>query len=141
MKLPKPASKYLRPDDVEDGSTVQITGHLVTIPAEETKYGRERHVIPIKLEDDTEKQWGLNQTSYRTLYDAFGDDGDNWINKLVKVVKNREKVRGNTLYVLYAEPSNKTPTKQASLPVNEEALAKLSPEEKQRLIKKLNMQQ
>lgn len=152
-KLPKPASNFLRPEDVDDGDVVEVVGHLETIPAEDSKYGKERHIIPVQFKDGTEKRWGLNTTSYRTLYESFGDEGDNWISKQVKVVKNREKVRGETRYVLYAEPAD-TPAKQASLEtdndfrkkldklgIKPEAFNALSGAEQAKLLKKLAMQQ
>lgn len=149
MKLPKPASEYLQVDDVNDKDVVSIIGHPETIPAEETKYGKERHVIPICLPDKTEKRWGLNLTSYRALYKTYGDEGDNWIGKRVTITKNREKVRGETRYVLYAEPyvdpqqplptpANKPANMQNSL--NPEAFKKLSEDQQQKLLRKLSMQ-
>lgn len=149
-KLPEPKSDWLRPEDVKDSDIVKIIDHLEVIPADQTKYGRERYVITIVLPDKTVKRWGLNLTSYRTLYKAYGSEGDNWIDKLVKIVKNREKIRGETRHVLYAEPYMEP---QQSLDesadenidvmqiVDKEALEKLSPQEKQRLVKKLSMQQ
>ena len=152
-KLPEPASKFLRPEDVDDGDTVKIVDHVETIPAEDSKYGRERHVVPVTLADGTEKRWGLNLTSYRALYDAFGDESDNWIGKQVKVVKNREKVRGETRYVLYAEPA-KPEAKQAPLTTDDnfrkqlealnikpEAFNELNGKEQARLLRKMSMQQ
>jgi len=149
-KLPEPASKFLRAEDVNDGDTVQITAHPETIPAEDSKYGKERHVIPVALPDGTEKRWGLNLTSYRSLYEAFGDEGDQWIGKQVKVVKNREKVRGETRYVLYAEPF-KEPQRSLEQPatvsndvmqiIDTEALAKLPKEQRDKVMRKLSMQQ
>jgi hypothetical protein len=152
-KLPKPASDFLQPDDVQDGDIVEIVKHPETIPAEQTKYGRERHVVTVVLPSRAEKRWGLNQTSYRTLYKAFGDDGTQWIGRQVKVVKNRENVRGETRYVLYAEPATPQP-QQASLVADQqfnkqleklgvkpEAFNQLSGEEQARLLRKMNMQQ
>lgn len=139
-KLPEPASDFLRPEDVEDGNVLKIVAHPETIPAEQSKFGKERHVVTVSLPDGAQKRWGLNLTSYRALYKAFGSDGDDWINQQVKVTKNREKVRGETRYVLYAEPAQQ-PQQTSLQGINEEALNKLSPEQKQRLIKKLSMQQ
>lgn len=152
-KLPKPASDFLQAEDVNDGDIVTIVKHPETIPAEQTRYGRERHVVTVALPNKTEKRWGLNQTSYRTLYKAFGDEGDQWIDKQVKVVKNRENVRGETRYVLYVEPAAPSPqqaslatdqqfTKQLEkLGVKPEAFNQLSGQEQARLLKKMSMQQ
>lgn len=149
-KLSKPASEFLKPDDVNDGDTLKIIGHPDTIPAEESKFGKERHIIPVSLPDKTAKRWGLNLISYRTLYKAYGDEGDNWIGKQVTVVKNREKVRGETRYVLYAEPyvnPQQPLTTPASKPTNMqnslnlEAFQKLPEDQKQKLLRKLSMQQ
>jgi len=149
-KLPEPKSDWLRPEDVKDGDIVKIIDHLEVIPAEQTKYGRERYVITIVLPDKTVKRWGLNLTSYRTLYKAYGNEGDNWIDKLVKIVKNREKIRGETRHVLYAEPYAEPQQSLDKLAdentdvmqiVDKEALEKLPKEERERLLRKLSMQQ
>lgn len=52
----------------------------------------------------------------------------------------REGTEKNTRYTLI-ETRPPEPTRQTNLPVDEEALEKLSPEQRQRLIKKLSMQQ
>lgn len=52
----------------------------------------------------------------------------------------REGTEKNTRYTL-VEAHPPDPTKQTSLPLNEQALAKLSPQQRQQLIKKLSMQQ
>jgi len=149
-KLPEPKSDFLRADDINDGDIIKIIGHPEIIPAEQTKYGRERYVITIVLPDKTVKRWGLNLTSYRTLYKTYGNEGDNWIDKLVKIVKNREKIRGETRHVLYAEPYTEP---QQSLDgsanentdvmqiVDKEALEKLPEDKRERLLRKLGMQQ
>lgn len=146
-KLPEPASEFLRPEDVNDGDTLEVTGHPETIPAEETKFGKERHIAPVKLPNGQNKRWGLNLTSYRTLYKAFGSEGDDWIGKHVNVTKNREKVRGETVYVLYAEPTKQQPQQQPlTVPneimqiVDQEALAKLPRSQQEKLLRKLSMQ-
>ncbi len=53
-------------------------------------------------------RWGVNITSNDRLVDKFGDEGDMWTGKEIRIKKVAEVVRGEEKFVLYAYPSVQT---------------------------------
>jgi len=103
-KRGKPA--FLKPDHVVDGDLLTIIEPPYVQDAEKSKFGKERTLITVQVKRTGDIcRWGLNTTSNDRLVDKFGEDGDLWKSKEVRVQKRVENVRGTDRPVLYALPS------------------------------------
>lgn len=88
--------------------------------AEKSKFGKERTVVTVKVKRTGEVfRWGLNTTSNDRLVDRFGEEGDLWVGKEIRVQKRSENVRGQDRSVLYAVPSVQAEVALAEKPVVE----------------------
>jgi len=83
--------------DVKSGDSVKIASEGKRVPGE---FG-EQDVFLMKLEDGTEGNIGINQTSINNWIDAWGEDSVNWIGKEVKVEVVKQNVQGKIRPVYY----------------------------------------
>lgn len=98
--------QFLKPDDVVDGDLLEIVEPPYIQPADKSKFGKERTVVTVCIKrTDEARRWSLNTTSNDRLVDVYGENGDLWADKEVKVQKRLENVRGSERHVLYALPS------------------------------------
>jgi len=109
-KMKKLGKNYIKPVEVESGDIYQIIkAPTLRVLDKDTSKQRERYEIEVKgyKAIHLEKKWRivtLNTTSSDLLTDAFGDDPEAWLNKLVVVQKRLEKVGKEDKEVLYFEP-------------------------------------
>lgn len=137
-KVPKPRGEFLRPYDVQDGDQVEVTGGVETISAEDSRYGRERLIVPIMLPDGDAKRWPVNLTTHRVLYAAWGDNDQDWIGKKIRVNKTRAVIRGEQREVLYGEPAtNPQQTLTPNAATLKQQLQNMTPEQREALLKDL----
>jgi hypothetical protein len=115
MKL-KRLSDYLSGEDVETGDVVTIIGEPTLRPKEETGFNRDTFSIKVVLPDGDEREWTLNKTTYNALFDAFGDESRDWLNRQVRIRKTQQKVMGSMKDVLYGEPVKEPAEPQQTLP-------------------------
>jgi len=110
VKIPRRGSDpYLTPLLAMDDDLAVITEKPYILDANKSKFGKERTGIIIRLKRTGELfRWTLNGTSSDSLMEAFGEDGDLWLNKEVKIKKRVMNVRGEDRHVLYATPSMQT---------------------------------
>jgi len=108
-KRGKPRIIFVKGHDVEDGDLATIIETPYIQKAEDSKFGKERTIITIKLVRNEEiYRMGLNIHSNDRLVEAFGSDGNLWLNKQVKINKRQEYVLGEERDVLYVIPSLQT---------------------------------
>lgn len=121
VKIPKRGKpQFLRPEDVQDNDLATIIEQPLILPADSSKYGKERTIVTVKIHRIKEiRRWGLNNTSNDRLVDAYGEDGDVWKGKEVRIQKRLENVRGQDRYVLYAQPSVQAEISPAEKPIGE----------------------
>lgn len=106
VKVPKRgASPFLIPTDVNDNETAIIVKPPYIQDAEKSKFGKERTILTVQLERTGEVyRWGLNTTSNDRLVEKFGEDGDQWDGKKVRIKVESMNVAGVNKSVLYAVP-------------------------------------
>jgi len=155
---------FLKAEDVYDGDVLTIVEPPYVQSAEKSKFGKDRTVVAVSVPRKKGVfRWGLNNTSSDRLLDAFGEEGDLWKGKEVRVKKRNMLVRGEEKAVLFAVPSTQVEVETEvstaqktmvepvmstgefqrhlkKLGINIEAFNKLTKEEQSRLIKKLSMQ-
>jgi len=121
VKIPKRGKDpFLTPKHVVDGDLATIVEAPYIMSAEKSKFGKERTIITVKIKRiDEIYRWGLNTTSNDRLVDRFGEDGDLWVDKEVRVQKRSENVRGQDRSVLYALPSVQAEIAPAEKPMVE----------------------
>lgn len=147
----KPLGKppYLLPDEIENDDLLEIVDKPYIVPAEKTKWGKERGKAQVKiLRNDMVRTWSLNNSTWDRLIQDFGEDPEQWVHKKVKVKKELRNISGVDKEVMfgrpYQEPQQKleppvpeaTP-KPSSLKVKNDLLEKisqLSPEYKAQLL-------
>jgi len=146
-KMPlKPLGRppYLLPDEVENDDVLEIIEKPYIVPAEKTKWGKERGKAVVKvLRTGTIRTWTMNNTTWDKLIQAYGEDAGQWLNKKVQIRKEARNVNGVDKTVLYGKPYHE-PQQQLDpqpLSLDAETLAKLkalAPDEKQALLKALS---
>ena len=106
VKVPKRgASPFLIPADINNNDVALIVKPPYIQDAEKSKFGKERTIITVQLERTGEVyRWGLNTTSNDRLVDKFGEDGDQWAYKKVRIKVESMNVGGVNKSVLYAVP-------------------------------------
>jgi len=137
------APPYLLPDEVENDDLVEIVEKPYVVPADKTKWGRERGKTTVKLMRTGDiRRWTLNATTWDRLIDVFGEDADQWLNKKVRIKKEERTISGVAKTVLFGVPY-KEPQQNLDIQphsVDEELLAKvrgLPPEAKKGLLEAL----
>jgi hypothetical protein len=116
-KIPKRGKPmYLKPEDVENDDLATILDPPIILDAEDSKFKKERTVITIVLTRNKNiYRWGLNNTSNDRLVDAFGEEGNLWVKKTVKIQKRLEHVSGKERPVLYAVPQTTATQEELSV--------------------------
>jgi hypothetical protein len=94
---------FLTSEHIQNEESATITDQPTILSAEESKFGKEQTLIIVQLKRDGETyRWTLNSTSNDRLVNAFGEEGDAWVGKTVKIQKRSENIRGQERSVLYA---------------------------------------
>jgi hypothetical protein len=121
VKIPKRGKDpFLTPKHVEDGDLATIIEPPYIQSAEKSKFGKERTMVTVKIKRTGEVfRWGLNTTSNDRLVERFGEEGDLWVGKEVRIQRRSENVRGQDRDVLYALPSVQAEIAPAEKPVME----------------------
>lgn len=114
------APPYLLPDEVENNDLLEIIDRPYVVPAEKTKWGKERGKVTVQLVRTGDiRRWTLNATTWDRLIDAFGEDPDHWLNKKVKIKKEERTISGVAKTVLfgvaYKEPQQNLDQPQTSV--------------------------
>jgi hypothetical protein len=96
---------YLLPTEIEQDDIVEIIEAPYIVPAEKTKWGKERGKAQIKiLRNGLIRTWTMNNTTWDKLIQAFGEDPGFWLNKKVQVKKEIRNVSGVDKDVLFGKP-------------------------------------
>jgi hypothetical protein len=109
-KMKKLGKNYIKPVEVETGDILQIIAKpILRTLDKDTKKQRERYEIELQgiKTFNLDKKWRIatfNTTSSDACLDAFGDNPDDWVNRMVKVEKKLENVMGDQKEVLYFHP-------------------------------------
>lgn len=102
VQIPKRGKEpFLKAHHVDNDDLV-----VVTAPAyiQEGDYG-ERTVVAVTVKRTGEAyRWSLNGTTNDRCREAWSGDGDLWENKVLRVQKVRQIVRGEERFVLYGVP-------------------------------------
>jgi len=105
-KRGKPRIPFIKGHNVEDGDLAEIIDYPFIQKAEDSKFGKERTIITVKVLR-TEEIWrmGLNTHSNDRLVEAFTGEGNLWKGKQIKILKRQELVLGEDRDVLYCIPA------------------------------------
>ena len=143
--LGRPA--YLLSSEIEQDDLLEIIETPYIVPAEKTKWGKERGKAVIKvIRTATIRTWTMNNTTWDKLIQAFGEDPGLWLNKKVQVKKEIRNISGVDKEVLFGKPYREPQqqldtTPKPSAPNAEETLTKefdkLTPEQRNRLLETL----
>jgi hypothetical protein len=109
VEIPRRAKDtFLKADNVVDDDLVLITGPAYVQDSE--KFG-EKTVVPVTVKRTGDSfRWTLNGTTSDRCREAWTADGDLWENKVLKVKKSKQVIRGEEKDVLYGVPfSEKLP--------------------------------
>lgn len=99
----KPA--YLKADFIVSGDILELIKPPEIIDAGLSEYGKERTAITVLLtRTGTTYRWSLNTTTNDRCVDIFGEEGQNWVGKKVKIEKILQNVSGSMKDVLYGIP-------------------------------------
>ena len=144
MLKPLGRPPYLLPDEVEQDDVVEIIENPYIVPAEKTKWGKDRGKAVVKvLRTDMIRTWTMNNTTWDKLIQAYGEDAGQWLNKKVLVKKEARNVNGVDKIILFGKPYHE-PQQQLSpqQSLDEDTMAKfkaLTPQQKATLLKSLAM--
>ena len=132
---------YLLPDEIEQDDVVEIIEKPYIVPAEKTKWGKERGKAQIKiLRNGQVRTWTMNNTTWDKLIQAFGENPDYWMNKKVQIKKEIRNISGVDKEVLFGKPYKEPQKKLDTSPEDTELIArvkKLPPEAKETLLEAL----
>jgi len=132
---------YLLPDEIEQDDVVEIIEKPYIVPAEKTKWGKERGKAQIKiLRNGQVRTWTMNNTTWDKLIQAFGENPDYWLNKKVQIKKETRNISGVDKEVLFGKPYKEPQKKLDTSPEDSELIArvkKLPPEAKETLLEAL----
>lgn len=111
VKIPRRGkAPFLTSKHVENDDLVKIVDKPYIVPAEKSQFKKERTVLTVSVKRTSDiLRWGINNTTNDRLVDAFGEDGDLWVDKEVKIHKRIENVRGQDRPVIYGIPSTQQP--------------------------------
>lgn len=127
---------FLSVNEVENDDVIEIEEPPYIVPAEKTKWGRERgHVAVRVLRTGEIVTWTMNATTWDTLFDAFGEEERAWIGRKVRLSVENQIVRGETKKVIYGKPYAEPQQQLVKDPDKE--FANLSAEEKNRALQGL----
>lgn len=139
---------YLLADEVEQDDIVEIVEKPYIVPADKTKWGRERGKAVVKLaRTGALRTWTMNVTTWDKLLETFGEDPGQWLNKKVQIKKETRNVNGVDKTVLFGRPYHEPQQELKPEPFNPNLcgakplpidVAKLTSEQKQALLKALS---
>lgn len=104
-RLGKP--HFLSVNEVEDKDVFEVVEAPVLVPADQSKWNKERYRIVICKPNDREfglRMWTLNSSTSDRLLDAFGGNASLWKGRKIRVHKHAEHILGKEQFVLYGEP-------------------------------------
>jgi len=109
-KLSKP--QFLSVEEVEEDDVVTVVEEPFIVPADQTKFGKERGRVVVRLQNGEDRSWTMNNTTWDALIDGFGAEPETWLEKRIQLRKEQMTIRGETKTVLYGKPYSeaKTPT-------------------------------
>jgi len=139
---------YLLSDEVEQDDIVEIVEKPYIVAADKTKWGRERGKAIVKLiRTGVIRTWTMNVTTWDKLLETFGDDPSQWLNEKIQIKKETRNVNGVDKTVLFGRPYHEPQQElnpesfnpnlygAKTVPID---VAKLTPEQKQALLKALS---
>lgn len=139
---------YLLPTEIEQDDLVEIVEKPYIVPAEKTKWGKDRGKAQVKiLRSGAIRTWTMNNTTWDKLVQAFGEDPSLWLDKKVQIRKEVRNVSGVDKEVLFGKPYKEPQQQLASepsaakpqtpLPSTSAPKPKMTREEAQRIVDKL----
>jgi len=106
---------YLSHDDVESGVKVTVVGKPYIVAAEETKWGKARGRVVVKLANDETRTWTMNNTTWDRCVSAFGSNPDGWVGKHITIDVQMMSIRGEPKKVIFGVPVAASAKPQNSL--------------------------
>src|SRR3989337_237023 len=86
---------YLLPNEIEQDDVLEIIEKPYIVPAEKTKWGKERGKAVIKIiRNGIIRTWTMNNTTWDKLIQVFGEDPGFWLNKKVQINKEVRNISG-----------------------------------------------
>jgi len=106
---------YLSVDEMQSGVEVTVVGKPIIVPAEQTKWGKARGRVVVKLANGETRTWTMNNTTWDRCVDAFGSNPEGWLGRKLTIDVQMMSVRGETKKVIFGAPvAQKTPAQQFS---------------------------
>lgn len=110
MKISKDTGRFLTGEDIDGANIlVKIAGEGEIENKEFKGRTRTRLMVPVELEDGTEKIAGMNATSRNNIIDYLGDETSKWVGKEVRVWKEFTKIGMDKVTVLVFTSPSKNP--------------------------------
>lgn len=105
-KIPRPPRTWLQPQDVKNGDILTILAEPIWTKENPFRSPTKRLVIPVVGHSRTEAlfKWSLNATTHKNLYIAYGEDGANWVGKLVRVEPKTFNFYGRVVRTIFGYP-------------------------------------
>ena len=104
--------EYLNGSMVQNGDCLVLLDAGVFVNPEESGLSREIFRVQVGLPDQRKKLWTMNKTTRNRLAAEWGDNSESWVNKVVKVEKARQNVRGEMKDVIFGFPTEQKPAEQ-----------------------------
>ena len=95
----KKGPAFLTVQDLKENNEIVITQKPVMT---KTKYGEKLFAI-VKISNDEERTYAMNNTSMNHLIDKFGEDESKWIGKKVKMTVVKQATNQGLKDVIYPE--------------------------------------
>ena len=141
MLKPLGRPPYLLPEEVEQDDIVEIIDNPYIVPAEKTKWGKDRGKAVVKiLRTGLIRTWTMKNTTWDKLIQAYGEDAGQWLNKRVLIGKEARNVNGVDKIILFGKPYREPQQHLTSESLDADTIARfkaLTPEQKAALLKSL----
>ena len=98
------APPFLSINEVENDMIVTIVREPFVVSLENSKWGKARGRVTIKLPNGEERRWTMNVTTWDRLIDDYGAEPSMWMNKKIRLKKVRMVINGEYKPVLYGVP-------------------------------------
>lgn len=102
QKLGSPS--FLSVHEVENDMVVTVVREPFVVSAEKSKWGKARGRVTVRLPNGEDRRWTMNVTTWDRLIDDFGVEPSLWLNRKIRLKKEKMVINGDYKPVLYGVP-------------------------------------
>ena len=106
MPLEPGVKLWLRPEDLEPQTELEILTPHIKVPTEETGFKKDAYEINVKLPDGKERTFTLSETKFRAITMLHGENSDDWVNKKITVNKTPMNFQGKMIDAIIIKVKN-----------------------------------